>query len=311
MRRGFSLSISVPIVLCSITVALSIAMLVGWILVLVRNRSLSHEVAQNTWLLVAGIVSLVMIATVLVMLSVFLVREILEVRRQDSFIDSVTHELKSPLASLHLCLETLERPELTETQRAALQTMMGDDVERLSVFINDVLEASRLSFGRRGYTLSDVGLASLVHRCAESVIKRYRLPDNAIQIHIEPDLHLYSDRTALETIFKNLLDNAAKYSTAPASIAITAQRRPDGRVHMYVRDNGIGVANSELKNIFDRFYRVAEEPVRQRKGTGLGLFVVALLVKSLSGKIWAESPGRGLGMTMHILLPASSTRAQG
>ena len=293
-------SISLPIVLASITVCLTIAMLVGWILVLLQNRLFTQQVAQNTWLMVAGIVSLAMIAAVLVILSVFVVREILAARRQDSFIDSVTHELKSPLASLKLCVETLARPALNAEQQQAVRSMMGDDVERLTVFIDDILEASRTPLVRRAHTLSDVDLPALLQRCAQVVNNRYKM--DAVQLDVPSTLHLRSDRTALETIFKNLADNAVKYSDPPVRVKITA-RVHKNILQASVEDHGIGVSPRQLKRIFERFYRVPEEAVRTRNGTGLGLFVVQALVKSLDGKIWAESAGLGHGLCVRLQLP--------
>jgi signal transduction histidine kinase len=136
-------SISLPITLSSVAVALSIALLVGWTVVVARNESLAEDIAANTLLLITGAVALVVIMTVLVLFTLFLVREIREVRRQTSFIDSVTHELKSPLAALKLCLETLGRPDLPAPQHARLRLMMLDDVERLTAFIDRVLAANR------------------------------------------------------------------------------------------------------------------------------------------------------------------------
>src|SRR6478672_6057679 len=167
-------SISLPITLGVITVGLSIAMLVGWIVLILQNSALTREVAQNTWLLFAGTISLGVIISVLVLFSVFLVRETLEIRRQDSFIDSVTHELKSPLASLKLFLETLGRTELPEPKREEVRQMMLDDVERLSVFIDDVLDASRLTHGRQSLAVTEVQLERVIEQCVDGVRKRYR-----------------------------------------------------------------------------------------------------------------------------------------
>src|SRR5690606_36428297 len=147
-------SIGLPIVWASIAMVLSIALLVGWTLLIVQNM----PVAPNSWLLVSGIVSFIVIMTVLVFFSVYLVREILEVRRQNSFIDSVTRELRSPLACLKLCLETMGRDSLSAPQRETLREMMLDDVDRLTVFIDDVLEASRIAHVRAGVSMTPIDL---------------------------------------------------------------------------------------------------------------------------------------------------------
>jgi len=284
------------------------ALLVGWTFVILKNLELTREVARNTWLLVAGVVSLGAIISVLVLLSVFLVRAILEVRRQTSFIDSVTHELKSPLAELKLCLDTLARAELSDEQREQLRQTMLDAVDRLAGFIDDVLEASRIAHGRGGHALTEVDVASLARRCAELVASRHRVPLEAITVDVPPGLVLVTDRTALETVVKNLLDNAVKYSNQPVQVSLSARSgRQDGML-IEVRDRGIGVPTRHLARIFERFYRVPEEEVAARHGTGLGLYVVSALVRSLGGHIEAASEGPGRGTAMRVSLPMG-TRA--
>jgi signal transduction histidine kinase len=284
-------------------------MLVGWIILMVQKMSVNREWVQNTSLLIAGIVSFGLIVAVLVMFVIFLVREIIEVRRQTSFVDSVTHELKSPLASLKLCLETLARPEVGDTQRATLRQMMLDDVERLSTFIDDVLEASRITHGRGGsHILADIALAELTHDVAEAVAKRYKLGVESIDIAIPSDLRLRTDRTALETILKNLLDNAVKYSDPPIRVGVRATPTR-GSVKVEVHDHGIGIGEADLKRVFERFYRVPIEAVRARHGTGLGLFVVSALTRSIGGRLDARSGGVGKGTSMIITLPLDTKDA--
>lgn len=303
MPRIRQRSISLPITLASVAVALSIALLIGWTIAAVRRVRATDPIAPDFWLIVAGILSLVLIMSVLVAFSVFLVREILEGRRQTSFIDSVTHELKSPLASIKLCLETLERPELSPPQRETLRRMMLLDVERLSTFIDDVLEANRVAHGRRAHLMTEVSLADLVRQAAESVATRHNLPADRVQQDIPPDLRLTTDRTALETVLRNLLDNAVKYSTSGAVVRVRATPSQDGEVLVEVQDAGIGIDRRDLKRIFERFYRAPTEEVRARRGTGLGLFVVAALVRSLGGRVEARSEGLGHGTTIRVRLP--------
>jgi signal transduction histidine kinase len=302
--RRLTRSISLPIVLAAVTVALSIALLVGWTLLI----ALTPEVARHRWLLVAGIASITLIMGVLVVFSVFLVREILEVRRQDSFIDSVTHELKSPLASLKLCLQTLDRPDLSPTQREELREMMIDDVERLSVFIDDVLEASRIAHRRGGHSLVEVEVGPLLRHCASTVAKRYKTPAEAIEVEAPGDLKVFTDPTALEVVVKNLIDNAVKYSDEPVRVQVRASQNDSRRAVIEVRDNGIGIPREHLRRIFARFYRVPAESVRSRRGTGLGLFVVSALVRSLGGRLVAHSRGPGHGTRMEVVLPLDPGR---
>ena len=300
-------SISIPIVLASFTVLLSITLLIGWTLLILRYRRVTNEFSQDTWLLVSGIFSFVLIVAVLVLFVVFLVREILEVRRQNSFIDSVTHELRSPLASLKLCLQTIQRSTLTQEQVEQLQEMMVDDVDRLSIFIDHVLVASRLQFGKRTYELSEVAVGHQVREVIGHLAKRYKLPLDVFAVDISSDIVLVTDKTGFETVLNNLLDNAIKYSQSEVQIAVEAKILSDGMLSLRVVDKGIGIPHKALKKVFDRFYRVPQEEVNKRKGTGLGLFVVASLVKSLGGKLRAESSGQNLGTTLEILLPLDSS----
>lgn len=302
MSRTSLRSISFPIVLSSVTVALTIPLLVGWTFFTVQNLERTREVAQNTWLLVAGVVSFVIIMTVVVLFSVFLVREILEVRRQYTFIDSVTHELKSPLASLKLCLETQRRPELKEEQRDELRGMMLEDIDRLASFIDDILESSRITHGRRELLLSEARLPDVVQRCVDNIVKRHRVREGGITVDI-PDVVLTIDETALETVLRNLLDNAVKYSGQSLEVSLVARVEAGATLVVEVSDRGIGIPRKHLKRIFERFYRVPGEAVHAQRGTGLGLYVVASLVRNMGGRIDARSDGPGHGTTVRVMVP--------
>lgn len=303
-RRKIRSSISVPITLGTVTILLSTALLIGWSFLLGQKIAKSADIAGDVWLLVLGALSFVLIIVVLVLFVIALARGIIEVRKQDTFIDSVTHELKSPLASLQLCLETLGREKLEGEDREHLRVMMLDDVDRLRAFIDDVLEANRLSYARPGMlNLSDVSLSELAENCAASVRVRHKLDQEDVHIDVDPELVVSTDRAALEIVVNNLIDNAAKYSNRPAKIEVIGKRVAAEKVLLEVHDMGIGIDRKNLKRVFHRFYRVEDQEVRTRRGTGLGLFVVWALVKQLGGKVEALSEGRGLGTTMRVELP--------
>jgi len=305
-RRRIRSSISVPITLGVVTVLLSLALLTGWSVLLGQKIMRSADIAGDVWLLVLGSLSFVLIIVVLVLFVVSLARGIIEVRKQDTFIDSVTHELKSPLASLQLCLETLGRPELISSDREHLRGMMLDDVDRLRSFIDDVLEANRLSYARAGMlNLSDVRLAELTEQCVEAVRVRHKLAPEEVTVDVGDELVVSTDRAALEIVVKNLIDNAVKYSGRPAQVEVSARRETERKVLIEVRDRGIGIDPKDLKRVFHRFYRVEDQEVRERRGTGLGLFVVSALVKQLGGKVEALSEGRGRGTTVRVELPST------
>jgi signal transduction histidine kinase len=311
MPRSLNRSISVPIVLSSITVLMTLALLIGWILVISENLPLTRAFAVNRWLLAGGIASFVLVMSVLVLFSVSLVGEILESRRQQMFIDSVTHELKSPLASIKLCLDTLARPELTATQQVDLRNMMLSDVERLTVFVDDILQASRIAHRRRSQTWTVVDVTHLLTQAIESIRARYGLDPGVFDLTAPEKVEIFTDPTALEIIIKNVLDNAVKYSTAEPYIQIGMQRLPSGHLGIVVRDHGIGIDRSQLKRIFKRFHRAPDPLVNERSGSGLGLYVVYRLLRNLGGRIRADSEGPGKGTTMRIRLPMGANLTAG
>lgn len=302
-------SISIPIILSSVAVALTITLLLVWILVIARNMDLLQATfVGNISLLVGGIISFVAIISVLVLFTVFLVREIREVRRQTSFIDSVTHELKTPLASLKLAADTLARPELAPERREQLRVMMLQDVSRLVNLVDGILDASRLIGGREPGDLGEVVLSDMIGQIAIECIRRHHVDMDVFDLDCPDTIVIVVDPTALRTIITNLIDNAIKYSEGVPAIRVEARHDQEvGCVHVRVSDRGIGIAKGDLKRIFQRFYRVPEEAVRSRHGTGLGLYVVAGLVKALGGKIEALSAGVGHGTTIHVQLPDRST----
>jgi signal transduction histidine kinase len=310
MSRARPRSISGPIVLSTITVVLTFALIVSWLVLVSLNTSLGGAFWSNRWLLAGGIISLVVVMSVVVMFSVFLMREIVEVRRQQTFIDSVTHELKSPLASIKLCLDTLARSELSTTQRENLRQMMLTDVERLSVFVDDILEASRIAHGRRTQSWTQVDIPELVQHCIDAIQKRYNLNESAFNITMPAELTITTDPTALETVLKNLFDNAVKYSPVPPHIEVSVRPDHQGQIELQVTDRGIGIEKTHLKRVFRRFYRIPSDEVYARSGTGLGLYVVAALVRNLGGSIEAHSEGLNQGTTMRMRLPLGIATAE-
>jgi signal transduction histidine kinase len=294
-----------PIVLSSITVLMTVALMVGWILVISRNLPLTHAFSGNVWLLTGGIASFALVGSVLVLFSVSLVREILESRRQQMFIDSVTHELKSPLASIKLCLDTLARPGLSPPQQVELREMMLSDVERLTIFVDDILQASRIAHRRRSQTWAMVDVTALIRSAMDSICRRHGLASDTFTLSAPASIEAFTDPTALEIIVKNVLDNAVKYSSAAPSVQIGVRLHDSGHLGIVVRDHGIGIERNQLRRIFKRFHRAPDPRVNERSGSGLGLFVVHRLVRNLGGRIRAESDGPGKGTTMRIRLPLS------
>ncbi|MEM6957803.1 MAG: HAMP domain-containing sensor histidine kinase [Myxococcota bacterium] len=307
MRRRRLRSIRAPIIMGAISVPLSVALLVGWTLLIARNLASADNMALDVSLLVAGALSFLVIVAVIVLLSLFLVREILEVRRQDSFIDSVTHELKSPLASIRLALETLGRQGLAGDKREELRTMMLDDVARLSAFIDDVLQASQIVGGSEGIqALDEIELRTMVEAMRRDALDRWHLPEDAVELDV-PDLTVALDGASLTIVLRNLIDNAIKYGGERPRVRVRGVRSAKG-LSLEVSDSGIGIERQHLKRVFERFFRGTSADVRKRHGTGLGLFVANALTKGLGGTLSAHSGGLGQGTTMRLVLPHKVVR---
>jgi len=255
----------------------------------------------------AGCLALVLIIATLVLFLVTNIRQALYVRRQDSFIDSVTHELKSPLASISLCLETMETREVPAEMHTRFIQMMKRDVDRLRDFIEHILEAGRLEHNEREVEEEPTILAELVNRCMDQVKKRHVLNSDTIQLVwriSSPDSPIFTDPTALEIVLLNLLDNAIKYSKHKDEIDVSLTILEDADwLTFEVRDKGIGLSKKHLKKVFNRFHRVERPDKPKVKGTGLGLYVVSSLVRRLGGQIIAESEGEDLGSTFKAKLP--------
>lgn len=275
-------------------------MLVGWTLVLSRYIAITKGGAGGVPLLVLGIISFVIIMTVMVLIAVFLVQEILDSRKQYRFMDSVTHELKSPLASMRLSAQTMANPRVNDEQKERFRRMILADVDRLTSVIDDILVASRLDSMAGKSTRSEVNLAALVDDTIEMVARRYETDDDQLENLVPPSVVLNVDRAALAIVLSNLVDNAIKYSDAPRALRVELFRSTSGGANLSVSDRGIGISPAELRRVRRRFYRSAREDVRQRHGTGLGLYVVHGVAKRLGATLHVASKGEGQGTAIIV-----------
>jgi signal transduction histidine kinase len=238
----------------------------------------------------------------LVLIVILLLREVRLNERQSNFVSAVTHELKTPVASLKLYLETLEYRDLAPERRAEFYRTMRQDIERLNATINNVLNAAMYT-DRPVAEPRPLDLARLARRAAELTLTRHQLAKDAIRYDGPEALRVAGDAQALETALLNLLDNAVKYSKQRVQIELEAWGDADGQAHVRVRDHGIGMSRTHLPFIFTRFYRIGSEVRRSRTGTGLGLFIVRAIVKGHKGSISVDSPGPDRGSTFTITLP--------
>ena len=252
-------------------------------------------------ILVEGLLLLVAILVGVYVIFVYWTRQAALIREQKQFISQVTHELKSPLASLQLHLETIRRHDPSPEQRLVfLETMQGD-TNRLNSLINNLLSASRIEQKHWRLNLQTINFSDLVEKYFHP--RQYNLPRaGKMKLKITPDLYALIDKDAMETVFRNLLENAILYSGGSPDITVSLDLKDD-KCHFSLSDRGRGLEGQHLKKIFKVFYRVRRKNENIR-GSGLGLFIVKATVKRHHGRVVVESPGSNLGTTFHIYLPA-------
>jgi two-component system, OmpR family, sensor histidine kinase SenX3 len=259
---------------------------------------------RNVVTLVLGVVFFSLIIAGLVLYTIFLVREIRRNEQQDSFLNAVTHELKTPITSIRLYLQTLERRKLDDTQRRDFYRLMLDDTDRLMGMVEQVLRAGEIrQRGRRNW--QDVDFCTIIHESLELARLRHGLSAEALRFGSEPEgpITLIGNPEELRTAVANLIENAIKYSGKQPSIVVDVTTPNIDTVMLCVHDNGVGIPRDELKRIFRRFYRVHSPATGQVKGTGLGLFIVRSIARRHGGEAYAESEGEGRGSTFTIRLP--------
>jgi signal transduction histidine kinase len=254
-------------------------------------------------LLFFGLVFFLAIIVGLILNTSFLLREIRRNEQHDSFINAVTHELKTPIASIRLYLETLQRRDVSETQRQEFYRSMLEDTSRLVGTINQVLKAGEVGYGRTAQHRAQVDLAALVRECVDLARTRHHLEPDAMRL--EPmngrPTTVKADAEELRIAVGNILDNAVKYSTGRVDVSVGITASEDGQLALRVRDQGVGIPQQELKRVFRRFYRVPGRT--QVKGTGLGLFIVRSIARAHGGRVAIESEGEGRGTTVVLELP--------
>ncbi len=280
-------------------VALAIALNVGWIILNWREGVL----------LFFGIIFFALIIAGMIVNTSFLVRELRRSEQHDSFINAVTHELKTPVASIRLHLETLQRRSLPEAQKQQFYQVMLSDTDRLTQTVEQVLRAGRAGDKKAGREKLAVDFRQLVQECMEAARTRHHLP--AETIHYEEaikngaGISVLGNNDDLRTAVFNVLDNAIKYSGEHVDVRVRLDASDEARIVLRVEDHGIGIPADELKRIFKRFYRGNHRSLTHIKGTGLGLFIVKSITQKHGGQVFAESAGEGHGVTITMELPRS------
>jgi len=263
-------------------------------------------------LVVLGLILFGLLTAGVVLNTVFLVREVRRNERQDSFLNAVTHELKTPIASIRLYLETLQSRNVPEPQRQQFYNIMLADSDRLLATVEQVLKAGELG-SRRPQDRTLIELAPLVADCIAITRQRHHLPEAAIELVPIPlgvRLYVRGIPEDLRTAILNLLENAVKYSPNGVEITCSIAIVRYTNVALSIADTGVGIAPNQLKRIFKRFYRVPGRNAVRIKGTGLGLFLVRAIALQHGGKVTASSPGPYLGASFTLTLPLASPAKQ-
>jgi two-component system sensor histidine kinase SenX3 len=284
------------IALCVVLVAAAVTLNVGWI---IGN-------ARRVLPLVFGILAFAALIAGLIVYTVFLVREIRRNDQHDAFINAVTHELKTPIASIRLYLETLQAREVSDVQRREFYNIMLADADRLQHTVEQVLKAGVA--GQKAAVLhrGPVNVPSLVEDVIETARLRHHLPTETMILSVATPstagLVVDGDADELRTAISNLLDNAVKYSHDQVQINVEVAAPAPDTVWVRVRDRGVGIPRGQLKRIFNRFYRFQARGFKV-KGTGLGLYIVRSIVKQHGGRVFAQSEGEGKGAVFTVELP--------
>jgi two-component system, OmpR family, sensor histidine kinase SenX3 len=275
-------------------------------------------ITQSAWLLlnertvafaILGIVLFAALIAGVVLNTIFLVREVRRNERQDSFLNAVTHELKTPIASIRLYLETLQRRSVDERQRQEFYKIMLSDSDRLLATVEQVLKAGELGQRHRQRNRTVINLESLVADCITITLQRHHLHDGSIILEPVPGavrLQTLGIAEDLRTAVINVLDNAVKYSPDGVHIRCSLAIVGYTSVALTITDTGVGLEPSQFKRIFKRFYRAPGRSLAKIKGTGLGLFLVRSIARQHGGDATASSPGPGLGVTITITLPLAN-----
>lgn len=290
---GRKRSIAFFIALGAGLVLVIILLYVGWVL-LGWHRGI---------LLFLGGVLLAFIIAGIVLNTTFLVREIRRNEQHDAFINAVTHELKTPVASIRLYVETLQTRALDESKRNQFYSVILADSDRLLGTIEQILRTGRLGSSSRKPHLVPMNLSEAVSECVARARILHHVPPDSLEYEPGPPLPILGDYDEVRAAVSNLVDNAIKYSGPDMRVQVSAAAVEGRFAEVRVRDRGPGIAQTELKRIFRRFYRIHGPIATRVKGTGLGLFIVRSVAKRHGGRAWAESAGSGQGSTFVIQFP--------
>jgi two-component system, OmpR family, sensor histidine kinase SenX3 len=288
-RKSIAFFIALGVGLISVILVLYI----GWVLLNPRT---------GFWL-VLGILLVIMIMCGVTLNTIFLVREIRRNEQHDAFINAVTHELKTPVTSIRLYLETLQSRPVDDTKRKEFYQIMLADSDRLLTTIEQVLRTGRVGSNYHKLNLARIDLDELVGACVERVRMLHGVSAEALTYQPGAPAAVLGDLDEVRAAVTNLIDNAVKYSGNLVKVMVETAQVDEKFVAVRVTDEGPGIPKSELNRVFRRFYRVPGPIASRVKGTGLGLYIVRSVAKRHGGRAWAESEGPGRGSTFALQLP--------
>lgn len=281
----------------ALLIAVAVALNIGWIVVNWRTGLL----------LLVGIISFAVLIAGLILNTTFLIREIRRTEQHDTFIHAVTHELKTPLASIRLYLQTLRQRDVEPARQQEFIETMLSDTARLQSTIDQVLLAGKTGTARRVVNPIDVDLTEVVGECVTVAGRRHHLVNGEVEVIDRllegEDAVVLGDREELQAAVTNLIDNAIKYSGDRVRVAVELVKLGARRVAITVKDQGMGITRDELKRIFRRFYRIPGALSARVRGTGLGLSIVRAVARRHGGRAYAESKGSGKGSQVTLELP--------
>ena len=297
-------SLKIPITVGVTMIVVLVVLIVGWVLLAVLGAFRESENAAVYWtvLSIGSALFALLLAGVIVYL-VYSIKSVSLNRRQSNFVDSVTHELKSPIASLKLYLQTLGRRQVSEKERMDFVKYMLDDVERLDTLITHLLAVGNVELSSETKGCEAVRLDEMIRHVVEAVCLRHRVDVDVVQMDLASCV-VQSNHVDLDMIFSNLIDNAIKYADDQPQVTVQLKSTTTNAV-LQIADNGPGIPRHLRRKIFGRFVRLGSELEREKPGTGLGLYIVTTLLKSMGGKIDVTDSRLG-GAMFTVLLPLSA-----
>lgn len=252
--------------------------------VVIKGNELNEKLHKR-WLMISG-EGLVFVSLLLV--GIYQIRKTFNkeaklAQQQKNFLLSVTHELKSPIASAKLQLQTLQKHELNREKQQEMIANAINDTERLNSLVENILLAAKIDNNIDSLHKEECNISDLISKVMNQTIASFNYKQK-VQLSIEPDIHMKIDTTNFASIVLNLVENAIKYSGKDSTVTVSLKKQHE-KIILTVADEGSGISDAEKKMIFQKFYRVGNEETRSTKGTGLGLYIVNYLVGQHNGTI--------------------------